>query len=187
MFIGWLMLIEGYIHCSPVYVYSSFQCTVSPHEWFSCCCLERSRRCVETTTSLFRISDNAHVLFARVYVEGGVGGRGGCFYVSEGTLLLNDVILRGHLSIQGNYICRLWWHCQYHNWDTTAWVSSVERQLTPALFLAVHRSMFVQLCVRCVRCVVKPMHLPLSTCSMLSCGFKSKAVRFIWKTGGEPV
>ena len=54
--------------------------------------------------SLFRISDNAHVLLVRVYVEGGVGGRGGCFYVSEGTLLLNDVILRRHVSIQGGAI-----------------------------------------------------------------------------------
>ena len=57
-----------------------------------------------TVEGLFRISDNAHVLLVRVYVEGGVGGRGGCFYVSEGTLLLNDVILRRHVSIQGGAI-----------------------------------------------------------------------------------
>ena len=165
----------------------TIQCTGSPHEWFSCCCLERSRRCVETTTSLFRISDNAHVLFARVYVEGGVGGRGGCFYVSEGTLLLNDVILRGHLSIQGNRVLSLVVALSVPQLGHNGMGVKCGKATDTCVVSCCASPNVCLCCVRCVRCVVKSMHLPLSTCSMLSFGFKSKAVRYIWKTGGEPV
>ena len=133
--------------------------------------------------SLFRISDNAHVLLVRVYVEGGVGGRGGCFYVSEGTLLLNDVILRRHVSIQGKRnvyrqcvqamcTCNVYRQCvvwglrhyfQYQTGKHTTWKmheSTVGRELTPLSLVSCCVSFNAPL--RSLR----PRHLLFFICSM---------------------
>ena len=57
-----------------------------------------------TVEGMFRISDNAQVKFSRVYLEGGVGGRGGCIYVQHGNLTLNDVVVRRNKALQGGAI-----------------------------------------------------------------------------------
>lgn len=57
-----------------------------------------------TVEGMFRISDNAQVKFSRVYLEGGVSGRGGCIYVQHGNLTLNDVVVRRNKALQGGAI-----------------------------------------------------------------------------------
>ena len=57
-----------------------------------------------TVEGMFKISDNAQVLFNRVYLEGGVGGRGGCIYVQDGNVTFNDVVLRDHAALSGGAV-----------------------------------------------------------------------------------
>jgi hypothetical protein len=54
-----------------------------------------------TVEGMFRVSDSAKIIFSRVYLEGGIGSRGGCIYIYDGFVELNDVIIRNNIAIKG--------------------------------------------------------------------------------------